>query len=253
MKKLFTLIAVAAMALSANAQQVIDYTTMKDGDFTVANATVNATESKEGKKVYDIKGGDELQFTKNDATNVIFTITNSGNKAKIFVVNFNAGENTDKASVEFGGKNGIVVFNDAKVGDVIRMNVAAKGGTAAQIVVLSSEGTETIESTRMTLPKKDKNAEGADAEGYVWKEFTFTVTENMLKTIEGVKVVRVKETEAGYRCKAVAINADLPSSVETLKAAKAAQNGATYNVAGQQVDAAAKGLVIKNGKKVVIK
>jgi hypothetical protein len=43
------------------------------------------------------------------------------------------------------------------------------------------------------------------------------------------------------------------ASVETLKAAKAAQNGATYNVAGQQVDAAAKGLVIKNGKKVVIK
>ena len=61
-------------------------------------------------------------------------------------------------------------------------------------------------------------------------------------------------TSNGFQFMAITINADLPSSsVETLKAAKAAQNGATYNVAGQQVDAAAKGLVIKNGKKVVIK
>lgn len=61
-------------------------------------------------------------------------------------------------------------------------------------------------------------------------------------------------TSNGFQFMAITINANLPSSsVETLKAAKAAQNGATYNVAGQQVDAAAKGLVIKNGKKVVIK
>ncbi len=251
MKKIFTLIAVAAMALSANAQ-VIDYSTMKADDFTVANATLNSTESKEGKNVYDIKGGDELQFTLNSATNPVFTITNTSDKTKIFVVNFNTGENTDKASVEFGGKNGVVVFNDAKVGDVIRMNVAAKGGNAAQIGVLPSEGNETIESTRMALPKKDKNAEGADAEGYVWKEFTFTVTEDMLKGVEGVKVVRVKETAAGYRCKAVAINAALPTGIQTVKAAKNA-DAATYNLAGQKVDNSFKGVVIKNGQKVLNK
>ena len=43
------------------------------------------------------------------------------------------------------------------------------------------------------------------------------------------------------------------TGIETLKSAKAIQNGATYNVAGQQVSAAYKGLVIKDGKKFVNK
>ncbi len=43
------------------------------------------------------------------------------------------------------------------------------------------------------------------------------------------------------------------TGIETLKAAKAAFKGATYNVAGQQVSAAYKGLVIKDGKKFVNK
>ena len=250
MKKIFTLIAVAAMALSANAQ-VIDYSTMKADDFTVLNATLNSS-STDGKNVYDIKANDELQFSLKTATNPVFTITNTSNKEKIFVVNFNTGENTDKGSAEFGGKNGIVVFNDAKVGDVIKMNVAAKGSTAAIIGVLPSEGNDLIESTKLTLPKKDKTAEGADAEGYVWKEFSFTVTEDMLKGVEGVKVVRVKETAAGYRCKAVAINAALPTGIQTVKAAKNA-DAAVYNLAGQKVDNNFKGVVIKNGQKVLNK
>lgn len=44
-----------------------------------------------------------------------------------------------------------------------------------------------------------------------------------------------------------------PTGIETLKVAKAAFKGATYNVAGQQVSAAYKGLVIKDGKKFVNK
>lgn len=251
MKKIFTLIAVAAMALSANAQ-VIDYSTMKADDFTVANATLNSTESKAGKNVYDIEANAELQFSLKTATNPVFTITNASAKTKIFVVNFNDGENTDKGSAEFGGKNGIVVFNDAKVGDVIKMNVAAKGSSAATIGVLPSTGNDLIESTKLTLPKKDKSAAGADAEGYVWKEFSFTVTEDMLKGVEGVKVVRVKETAAGYRCKAIAINAALPTGIQTVKAVKNA-DAAAYNLAGQKVGNSFKGVVIKNGQKMIQK
>jgi len=38
-----------------------------------------------------------------------------------------------------------------------------------------------------------------------------------------------------------------------VKAAEAAADGAAYNLAGQKVNAGYKGLVIKNGKKVIVK
>lgn len=255
MKKIFTLIAMALMAVGAQAQsaaQTINYTAMKSGDFTVENATKNTSSSSETKDVYDIKGGDELKFTLNSATNVIFSITNGKDKEKIFSVCYNGDDTTDKGCTEFGGKNGIVIINDAQVGDVIKMTVAAKGSTAAVIGVLPSSGNDLISDTKLTLPVKEKGATGADSDGYVWKEFSFTVTEDMLKTIEGVKVVRIKETDGGYRCKIISINADIPSGINTVKAG-ATENGAIYNLAGQKVDESYKGVVIQNGKKVVVK
>ena len=232
----------------------INYAEMKAGDFTVANATKNADESTDTKNVYDIKGGEELQFTLNTAPDVVFTITNGNDKQKVFIVNVNDDETTDKGSVEFGGKNGVVIFKDAKVDDVIKMVVAAKGGTAATIGVLPSSGNDLIETTKMTLPKKDKENDDADAEGYVWKEFSFTVTEDMIKTLDGVKVVRVKETAGGYRCKAISINADLPTGIQSVKAADTKSvNGAIYNLAGQKVNETYKGIVIKDGKKYIQK
>ncbi len=232
----------------------IIYSEMKAGDFTVANATKNTDESTDTKNVYDIAANEELQFTLNAAPNVVFTITNGSDKAKAFIVNVNGDDTTDKGSVEFGGKNGVVIFKDAKVGDVIKMAVAAKGGTAGTIGVLPSTGNDLIESTVITLPKKAKNTEGADADGYVWKEFSFTVTEDMIKTLDGVKVVRVKETAGGYRCKAASINADLPTGIQNVKAADVkSANGAIYNLAGQKVNESYKGIVIKNGKKYIQK
>ena len=231
----------------------IIYSEMKAGDFTVANATKNA-ESTDTKNVYDIAAEEELQFTLNAAPNVVFTITNSDAKKKAFIVNVNGDDTTDKGYVEFGGINGVVIFKDAKVGDVIKMLVAAKGSTAATIGVLPSTGTDLIESTVITLPKKAKDTEGADANGYVWKEFSFKVTEDMIKTLDGVKVVRVKETAGGYRCKAASINADLPTGIQNVKAADVkSANGAIYNLAGQKVNENYKGIVIKNGKKFIQK
>ena len=232
----------------------INYAEMKAGDFTVENAQVNATESKDTKTVYDIEANQELKFWLNTAPSVVFTITNGGAKSKIFNVNFNDNTTTDKGSVEFGGKNGVVIINDAKVGDEIKMTVAAKGSTAGKIGVLPSSGNDLITSTELALPKKDKEADGADAEGYVWKEFSFKVTEDMIKTLESVKVVRIKETDGGYRCKALSINAPLPTGIQNIKAAtKTIENNVIYNLAGQKVNENYKGIVIKNGKKFIQK
>jgi len=45
----------------------------------------------------------------------------------------------------------------------------------------------------------------------------------------------------------------IPTGINTVKAAEAAADGAAYNLAGQKVNAGYKGLVIKNGKKVIVK
>ncbi len=248
------LITAKAASEGGETSLAINYAEMKAGDFTVENAQVNASESKDTKTVYDITGGQELKFWLNTAPSVVFTITNGGAKAKIFNVNFNDNTTTDKGSVEFGGKNGVVIINDAKVGDEIKMTVAAKGSTAGKIGVLPSSGNDLITSTVLALPKKDKEADGADAEGYVWKEFSFKVTEDMIKTLEGVKVVRIKETDGGYRCKALSINAPLPTGIQNIKAAtKTIENNVIYNLAGQKVNESYKGIVIKNGKKYIQK
>ena len=45
----------------------------------------------------------------------------------------------------------------------------------------------------------------------------------------------------------------VPSAIETVKATNTANNGAMFNLAGQRVVEGYKGLVIKNGKKYVVK
>ena len=46
---------------------------------------------------------------------------------------------------------------------------------------------------------------------------------------------------------------EMVTAIEVIEAAPAAQNNAIYNLAGQRVDANYKGIVIKNGKKVLVK
>ena len=66
-----------------------------------------------------------------------------------------------------------------------------------------------------------------------------------------INIYDIKATNVGTTV--LLDDATKPTGIETLKVAKAAFKGATYNVAGQQVDAAYKGLVIKDGKKIVNK
>ena len=45
----------------------------------------------------------------------------------------------------------------------------------------------------------------------------------------------------------------ISTGIENVEAEGATQNGVMFNVAGQRVNGAAKGLVIKNGKKYIVK
>ena len=52
---------------------------------------------------------------------------------------------------------------------------------------------------------------------------------------------------------AMSITAFADSAVTVVTSEGAAQNGEMFNVAGQRVNGSAKGLVIKNGKKFIVK
>jgi len=94
------------------------------------------------------------------------------------------------------------------------------------------------------------------SKSYVFKEEvqTYKIKDNKQSLTWTVKAANSSDTNyTNFYITQVAVTYDAPTGIETVKSAKAAFKGATYNVAGQQVDAAYKGLVIKDGKKFVNK
>ena len=217
MKKIFLFAAAAIAALSVNAK-VIDLTTVGTSidQWTVGEATLNETESKpaDGKYVYDIKVNVASESFINAEPNVVFQIKNTTeDKAKAFVV-------YPGKCYEFGGKNGILIIKGTTAGDAIKLTVAAKGSNAAdfkdaagvypkQAVAVSAD---------LTLPAKAAGAEGADEQGYIWKELEYT-------SLGGD--VEIKEFVGGYRIKAIQVGAlqAVDNVFDGAKAVKTFENG----------------------------
>ncbi len=129
-----------------------------------------------------------------------------------------------------GSKYRIIIPNLAKDDEIkIRITGSADGSRG---VTLTGVGTEN------SVASVDK----AVAEG------TFTVAAN------GNIII---ETTGGLTVNALSVNAELPEEVadgiSVLKAETVEGNGVIYNLQGQRVDANYRGVVIKNGHKVVIK
>lgn len=129
-----------------------------------------------------------------------------------------------------GSKYRIIIPNLAKDDEIkIRITGSADGSRG---VTLTGVGTEN------SVASVDK----AVAEG------TFTVAAN------GNIII---ETTGGLTVNALSVNAELPEEVadgiSALKAETVEGNGVIYNLQGQRVDANYRGVIIKNGHKVVIK
>ena len=234
MKKFFLFAAAAIAAMTINAD-VYDFAAIKaQADFTISNATLNDSESSEDKFVYDVEADSELNFVANVAPDFTFKYKNSSAKSKAFIVN--AGN-----SIEFGGKNGRIEIANLIAGDQLILVVAAKGSKDASIAVVDKEGNPL--SDEVTLPKKEKGAEGADEQGYVYKNWTIDVTSDML--IEGKLLI--KEKANGFRIKLATLNDEVPQGVENVfeaeKAVKFLHNGQVvvkkgdrfFNVLGAEI------------------
>ena len=231
MKKFFLFTAAVVAALTVNAK-VIDLSAVGTaiGDWTISEATLNEGESDadKGKFVYDIKGGVASDSYINAEPDVVFQIKNGSDKAKAFVV-------YPGKCYEFGGKNGILIIKNTNPGDKIVLSAAAKGGTAANFAGDGFPVNASAVSADLTLPAKDKSAEGADEQGYVWKEIEYV-------SLGGE--VQIKEFAGGYRIKAIQVgggkgvenvNADM-KAVKTFENGQLViiKNGVRYNALGAQ-------------------
>ncbi len=232
MKKFFLFAAAIATAMTMNAK-VLDLTATGTaiGDWTVGEATLNSDESNPegGKYVYDIKAEVASESYITAEPNVVFQIKNTSDKKKAFVV-------YPGKCYEFGGKNGVLIVKNTNPGDKIVLTAAAKGSTAGDFT--DAAGTypknAVAVSSDLTLPAK--GSEGADEQGYVWKEIEYT-------SLGGT--VEIKEFKGGYRINKIQVGAS--QGIDNTKAGQKAvkifengqlviiKNGVKYNAIGVQL------------------
>ena len=241
MKKLFTLIAVAAMALTANAQ---DKTYILD-----LNAIYDKAKAGEGGAT--LSGGTKYLFNDYSPVQDIFTLVSKSNRTyRIDLYNpdktdetANYGDYTATTRLEPNGASnstgGRQMFVEVAKKGVL--SIGAWSGTAGRALAV--------------MPATDKTSQVtiAQATAKLYHSFAATDNKTAVYQVELEPGLYCITQDAGIYYAYVKFAEGASASIESVKGVKAAQNGATYNVAGQQVDAAAKGLVIKNGKKVVIK
>lgn len=215
MKKLFTLIAMAAMTMSVNAQVLIEFGGTAPGTIAVKGTTAEASV-----KIHN--NTDEIPGLK---------LANGYTKGG------NINENYILLSYEGGFKKGdIVTFAGAT--SIKEADAESKRGAAT--LFSGNEGeppTKLFTSTDFIngrLVMDDPKTE------------TFTLTEDAAD----LKIGREGNTAAYI----VKLKVERPTTgINSITAKKNIGNDTRYNLVGQQVSKTFKGVVIKNGKKIIQK
>lgn len=243
MKKIFTLIAVAAMALSANAQkyQIAVDDAPAAGTKITSVANISMTYSAQGDAVFKAAkaNGDDL------AANTGYAAKTDGNGVNPVD---GAGKGYDKGG-EAPTVGTFYVFEPTQDGNLEVFIVC----NASKVFAILEDGTNIATSLEaINLKAYDENGSEQSAIDFTDGKFSNKVYGTVTFPVKANKKYHVfcagsKLGFGGFTFPATA------TGIESVKASVKAVNGATYNVAGQQVDAAAKGLVIKDGKKIINK
>ncbi len=231
MKKFFTLIAAVAMAASMNAQ----------GTYAVQVGD-------------NVKAGDQITSVKN------ITLTYMENAGTAFA----AGKATDNwADADFvayvsGKSNGKLVSGAEPTGCVYKFETAKAGSVTVGVQLNGNKGFHILDANFAEVTPDSYNLpseKGGDSQKFTQNE----KGENILsEKSNGVVKINVAEggtyyvLAAGTKLGFYGFKYEVGTStgISSVKA-EAAQNGKTYNLAGQQVSDSYKGMVIKNGKKYV--
>ena len=227
MKKIFTLIAVAVMAMSANAQTTI-YSWEGGADGAIETG---------GKATYENGETDESKYRVNYKYGDYYTICVNGNK----------GNMGDAAGSANGGYILITLDQELKADDTIEMTgyiTKNEAGKQGSIYFLFEKGDGVDDDYILG------DADNIDATvGGKINTHTFKVP----AASDGSKSFKMSRNKAGtnvFLTKLV-ITRSGSTGINTVKPPE--NNSAIYNIAGQKVANDFKGLVIKNGKKMIQK
>lgn len=231
MKKFFTLIAAVAMAASMNAQ----------GTYAVQVGD-------------NVKAGDKITSVEN------ITLTYMGNAGTAYATakaTSNWGD-ADFVAYVSGKNNGKLVSDAEPTGCVYKFETAKAGSLTVGVQLNANKGFHILDAAFAEVTPVSYNlpsAKDGDSQTFAQNE----KGENIVSA-KSNGVVKINVAEGGtyyilaagtklgfYGFKYEVGTSTGISSIE----ATSAQNGKTYNLAGQQVSDSYKGLVIKNGKKYV--
>ena len=184
MKKFFTLIAAAFMAVGANAQNVINLAGLKTADFTydenqyVVSTWTDSSDESNKAPAFTKKGTNKLEALTLTGKNVAFWYKSGSDKSNFFILN------TDYFTV--GGKGAQMIISGLKAGQIVTINVAAKADYSGTDAPAFGVSNASLKGEMPTLQTKNEFA-----------DISFVVT------VDGE--VNVTESAKGYNIKSITI------------------------------------------------
>jgi hypothetical protein len=281
MKKIFTLIAVAAMALSVNAQEKLIFSATEtyadNQELTTASTTLklgndqNPGTFKIGQSALDAEVNAYLAdffqtiTTDDGEKNGVVTI-NGGNNPKDKTgknsgSGFNAAEGKTTGNLPQSGT--YFVLNTTAAGKV-QMGIVLNAGKAFYLIdATNAAPDETGDYLQVALPESNlKNYTLMNGAGEVVEATPASddkggmeVADKLMGTLEfnaeANHTYYVFCTGSKLGCFGYIFTAGASDGIETVKATT--KDAVRYNLAGQKVSDSFKGIAIQNGKKIVIK
>ena len=281
MKKFFTLIAVAAMAMTAGAQEVglFDYSAAYEDGQSISTASAKLTlgNDMKGWKVGATKiteGGYLNAFGQ-----TVTVSTDDGDKEQFSAITLN-GQNNPKDEAASGKGSGIncaegktsahlpqngsyYIFQPTASGTV-QIGIVLNANKAFYLIdATNAAPDETGDYLQVALPESNlKNYTLMNGAGEVVEATPASddkggmeVADKLMGTLEfnaeANHTYYVFCTGSKLGCFGYIFTAGASDGIETVKAT--AQDAVRYNLAGQKVSDSFKGIAIQNGKKIVIK
>ena len=176
MKKIFTLIAGILMSLGLQAQTYSFAGITADKIIVESNGTIGTT-------TMDEVSIPSVSYSADPANELMYVTISGMDKVKVAYKNNAAKSNILKFATDFmqvDGKNGVLFISGLTAGQVISLQVSAKGGTAS--VFSAEKGCDADASNPASVSK------AASLEEYVTVKFTATDSE-----------AQIKETSGGFR------------------------------------------------------
>jgi hypothetical protein len=257
---------------------VVAYTKIVNGahaTFTTKSASkdVYALQPIKATKTITVTAGTAVvdeEATAASTTGTVYKIEGgeiSADKADFFVKNltFAALANADAAKAPYqvpAGQEAYIQMSNTNItfevaeGDSVDVVVTCSKNACKNIAAADAEDGSQVNDRKCYINVDGTNYCAKDAEGNETSDLKlYPETANIVKfgLKAGIHTFQKYSGTGNILVSSIEITPVEATGIQNVKNAAQAQDGAIYNLAGQKVDAAYKGLVIKNGKKFVNK